>query len=203
MGSATHPLFGHLDDPVHMALFFAWWHQTDLRTMPAETDVDFEDLAPILPHVGLIDVLDDGRRFRYRHIGPWSASLLSCDAADEDLDDTAGEPQLVWLRDLYGDVLRRQAPIYAECVYRSENIRRIWTMRLVLPLAGDRDNVDTLIYSASFAPCRTGIGRTDRVIDVLEASASFSSGTPAAISPSSGHTRPCSCDRDRLTSGRR
>jgi hypothetical protein len=169
MGSATHPLFGHLDDPVHMALFYAWWHQTGRRGMPAETDVDFEDLAPILPHVGLIDVLDDGRRFRYRHLGPWSEALLSGDASDDDLDETADEPQLVWLRDLYGDVVQRRSPVYAECVYRSENVRRIWTMRLVLPLSGHRDNVDTLIYSVSFAPCRARIGRNDRIVDVLEA----------------------------------
>jgi hypothetical protein len=169
MGSATHPLFGHLDDPVHMALFFAWWRQTGLRSMPAETDVDFDELAPILPHVGLIDLLDGGRRFRYRHIGPWSEALLNRDAGEEDLDETAGEPQIVWLRDLYGDVVRRQSPIYAECVYRSENVRRIWTMRLVLPLAGDRDNVDTLIYSVSFAPCLARVGRSDRIVDILEA----------------------------------
>jgi hypothetical protein len=169
MGSATHPLFGHLDDPVHMALFYAWWHPAGRRGMPAETDVDFEDLAPIMPHIGLIDVLDDGRRFRHRHLGPWTEALLSCDASEDDLDETAGEPQLVWLRDLYGDVVRRQSPIYAECVYRSENVRRIWTMRLLLPLSGDRDNVDTLIYSVSFAPCRARIGRNDRIVDVLEA----------------------------------
>ena len=169
MGSATHPLFGHLDDPVHVALFYAWWHQIGRRGMPAETDVDFEDLAPILPHVGLIDVLDDGRRFRYRHLGPWTEALLSCDASEDDLDETAGEPQLVWLRDLYADVVRRRAPVYAECVYRSENVRRIWTMRLVLPLSGDRDNVDTLLYSVSFAPCLARIGSNDRIVDILEA----------------------------------
>jgi hypothetical protein len=42
-------------------------------------------------------------------------------------------------------------------------------MRLVLPLAGHRDNVDTLIYSASFAPCPARVGPIDRIVDVLEA----------------------------------
>ena len=169
MGSATHTLFGHLDDPVHMALFYVWLRHTGGRTMPIESDVDFEDLAPILPHVGLVDLLDGGERFRYRHIGPWSTALLSSDAGDEDIDALTTAPHLAWLRDLYGDVVRRQAPVYAECVYKAENTRRIWTMRLVLPLGGSRDDVDSLIYSASFAPCLARSASIGRIIDVFEA----------------------------------
>ena len=169
MGSATHTLFGHLDEPVHMALFHVWQRSRDGRPMPAESDVDFEDLAPILSHIGLVDVVDDRHCFRYRHIGPWSTALLSSDAGEEDIDEASRAPYLVWLHDLYADVARRQAPIYAECVYRAENTRRIWTMRLVLPLAGSRDGVDSLIYSVSFAPCLARSARIGRIIDVFEA----------------------------------
>ena len=76
MASATHTLFGHLDDPAHMALFYVWLRHSGWRPLPSESEIDFEDLAPILSHVGLVDALDDGQRFRYRHIGPWSAALL-------------------------------------------------------------------------------------------------------------------------------
>ena len=169
MGSATHTLFGHLDDPVHMALFYVWQHSRGGRAMPAESDVDFEDLAPILPHIGLVDVVGDRQCFRYRHIGPWSTALLSSDAGEEDIDEAATEPHLAWLHDLYADVTHRQAPIYSECVYRAENTRRIWTMRLVLPLAGLQDAVDSLIYSVSFAPCLARSARIGRIIDVFEA----------------------------------
>jgi hypothetical protein len=169
MGSATHTLFGHLDDPVHMALFYVWLRHTGGRTVPAENDIDFEDLAPILSHVGMVDLLDDGQRFRYRHIGPWSTALLSSDAGDDDIDAAATAPHLAWLRDLYSDVVRRQAPVYAECVYKAENTRRIWTMRLVLPLGGARDTVDSLIYSVSFAPCLARSARIGPIIDVFEA----------------------------------
>jgi hypothetical protein len=121
MASTTHPLFGHLDDSVHMALFYVWLRHTGWRSMPTDSDIDFEDLAPILPHVGLVDALDGGQRFRYRHIGPWSASLLSSDASEEDIEAGAGEPHLAWLHDLYTDVARRRSPVYAECVYKAEN----------------------------------------------------------------------------------
>jgi len=169
MGSATHTLFGHLDDPVHMALFHVWRRHGGWAPMPSETDIDFEDLAPILSHVGLVDALDDGRRFRYRHIGPWSAALLSSDAADEDIDAESTAPHLVWLHDLYADVVHRQAPIYAECVYKAENTRRIWTMRLVLPLASARGDVESLLYSVSFAPCLARSARIGRIVDAFEA----------------------------------
>lgn len=169
MASMTHMLFGHLDDPVHMALFHVWLGHRGGRAMPAEHEVDFEDLAPILSHVGLVDVREDGQCFRYRHIGPWSTALLSSDAGEEDIDQAASAPQLAWLYDLYADVAHRQAPIYSECVYKAENTRRIWTMRLVLPLAGDRDDVDSLIYSVSFAPCLARSTRIGRIIDVFEA----------------------------------
>ena len=169
MGSATHTLFGHLDDPVHMALFHVWLRHRGRRAMPAENEIDFEDLAPILPHIGMVDVLDDRQVFRYRHIGPWSTSLLSSDAGEEDIDAATSAPHLRWLHDLYADVARRQAPVYSECVYKAENMRRIWTMRLVLPLAGDRDDVDSLLYSVSFAPCLARSARIGRIIDVFEA----------------------------------
>jgi hypothetical protein len=169
MASTTHPLFGHLDDSVHMALFYVWLRHTGWRPMPTESDVDFEDLAPILPHVGLVDVLDGGQRFRYRHIGPWSAALLSGDVGEEDIDAGVDAPHLVWLHDLYTDVVRRRTPVYAECVYKAENTRRIWTMRLVLPLAGHRDQVDSLVYSVSFAPCLARSTRVGRIIDIIEA----------------------------------
>jgi len=169
MGSATHTLFGHLDDPIHMALFHVWQRNRGERATPAESDVDFEDLAPILPHIGLVDVLDDRQAFRYRHIGPWSTALLSSDAGEEDIDAAASAPHLAWLHDLYADVARLQAPIYTECVYKAENTRRIWTMRLVLPLADDRDEVHSLIYSVSFAPCLARSARIGRIVDIFEA----------------------------------
>ena len=169
MGSGTHTLFGHLDDPAHMGLFHVWLRHTGLRPMPSETDIDFEDLAPILAHVGLVDMLDDGERFRYRHIGPWSASLLSSDAGEEDIEAGAAAPHLAWLHDLYADVVERQAPVYAECVYKAENTRRIWTMRLVLPLAGHHDEVESLLYSVSFAPCLARSARIGRITDIFEA----------------------------------
>jgi hypothetical protein len=169
MGSATHTLFGHLDDPIHMALFYVWLRHARGRPMPSEAVIDFEDLAPILAHVGLVDVRDDGQRFRYRHIGPWSAALLSSDAGDEDIEAGVAAPHLAWLHDLYADVVQRQAPVYAECVCKAENTRRIWTMRLVLPLAGRRDEVESLLYSVSFAPCLARSARIGRIVDVFEA----------------------------------
>ena len=57
----------------------------------------------------------------------------------------------------------------AECVYKAENTRRIWTMRLVLPLGGSPDEVDSLIYSVSFAPCLARSARIGHIIDVFEA----------------------------------
>jgi hypothetical protein len=42
-------------------------------------------------------------------------------------------------------------------------------MRLVLPLAGHRDQVDSLVYSVSFAPCLARSTRVGRIIDIIEA----------------------------------
>jgi hypothetical protein len=65
--------------------------------------------------------------------------------------------------------VRRRSPVYAECVYKAENTRRIWAMRLVLPLAGHHDQVDSLVYSVSFAPCLARSARIGRIIDIFEA----------------------------------
>jgi len=169
MGSTRHPLFQHLDDAVHMALFYVWLRHAGGRSMPAENDIDVEDLAPILAHIGLVDALGGGQRFRCRPIGPGSASAPGREAGEDDIDVGADAPHLAWLRDLYAEVMRRRTPIYAECIYKAENARRIWTMRLVLPLAGHRDRVDSLVYSVNFAPGLARSARIGRIVDIFEA----------------------------------
>ena len=42
-------------------------------------------------------------------------------------------------------------------------------MRLVLPLAGHHDEVESLLYSVSFVPCLARSARIGRIIDVFEA----------------------------------
>lgn len=172
MGSVRHPIYDHLDDALHTDLFGYWVSKRGERPMPPEAAFDFGDLSDLLPHLGIVQVLGGGRRFRQ--------CCLSAAAprGGRDIDREFGpadeaDPHLDMLRELYGEVWLRRVPIYSECVLRFGGPGHVWAMRLILPLGGSHGEVTALIFSVRFVrrmPDALWDGRChDRVTDVLEA----------------------------------
>lgn len=172
MGSFHHPIYDHLDDPLHTGLFAYWVSRRGDRPTPAEAAFDFDDLGDLLPHLGIAQVLDGGRRFRQCYLSATvlgGAGDLCCELGPTDGKD----PYCDMLRELYGEVCRHRAPIYSESVLRFGGPGHVWTMRLILPLAGLHGEVSALVFSARFARRIADAlwdGRChDRVTDLLEA----------------------------------
>ena len=130
------------------ALLDYWLRIRGDRPAPARADVRPEEIgAAVLPHVGLVDVLEGGARFRYRLVGTAMNRLYRRDYTGTFVDvakapDYAG----VLLREYRRCAVYRTVR-YFEAPSRFANDHRRPTYRLLLPLASDGGAVDMILFS--------------------------------------------------------
>ncbi|GAB4362815.1 MAG: hypothetical protein Kow00114_18370 [Kiloniellaceae bacterium] len=60
---------GQVAEPALRDLYLYWHGKRGARAYPARADIDPAEIKKQLPYVMLVDVLDDGRHFRFRLIG--------------------------------------------------------------------------------------------------------------------------------------
>ncbi len=134
-------------DDRHKALLDYWTGKREQRLMPDRSDVDPIDIPKLLPDIGLLDVIDGGRRFYFRVVGSNINRSFGHDYTGHYLDDVApiGYSQFITL--LYRKVVQTRCPVYSlgKCRYRDSSVRSI--QRLLLPLTKGREDVDQIFYS--------------------------------------------------------
>jgi len=126
--------------------------------MPARADIDPAEMAPILPHVVLLDVLDGGARFRYRLVGTAVASLHRTPSTGRFVDEIIPERIRDGELSSYRDAVRQRRPLHTETAYLMGDGNDIWHERIVLPLSNHGMDVnivlcgDSLRYNSPFKP---------------------------------------------------
>jgi len=149
-----------LSDQRLLTLYAYWSAKRGERAMPSRADLDPGDLKTLLPHILLIDVLEDGADFRYRlvgteierHIGrPLTGRLISEILSGEYLD---------YIRSLHRRAIAEAVPVYSENNFNDgrsgfaliADFKRAY--RLMLPLSRDGTRVDMLLCGQLFEPIR-------------------------------------------------
>lgn len=131
-----------LDDLPRDGLQFLLTHWQGMATdgaLPLADDLDPIDLRPALGNIMLVDVLDDGRDFRYRLYGSAIAFISSGDKTGHSVIDFEGIPaQFFYV--VYRAALTRRCPVYTHHYPSNLSNFRRWH-RLLLPLADKSDNV--------------------------------------------------------------
>ncbi len=134
-------------DDRHRTLLDYWVKKRGQRQMPDRVDLDPIDIPKLLPDIGLLDVIEGGRRFYFRVVGSNINRSFGHDYTGHYLDDVApiGYSQFITL--LYRKVVETRCPIYSlgKCRYRDSSVRSI--QRLLLPVTKGSDNVDQIFYS--------------------------------------------------------
>ncbi len=107
--------------------------------LPLVEDLDPIDLRPALGNIMLVDVVDDGRDFRYRLYGSAIALISSGDKTGRSVIDFEGIPaQFFYV--VYRAALIRRCPVYSHHYPSGTNNFRCWH-RLTLPLADESGSV--------------------------------------------------------------
>jgi hypothetical protein len=140
------------NDAVLTALHAYWNHQRRGRAVPDRRDIDPVDIGPgLLPNVGLVDVVEGGRRFRNRLVGTAIVERWGFETTGLFLDEIMPEGGYrEFIHELYRDACRHRAPVYSSSLFRWDVGRHMVTRRLYLPLTHGNEAVEMVLVGQTF-----------------------------------------------------
>lgn len=127
-----------------------WDSRCVYSAMPARADIDPIDIPHLLPHIGLIDVLGGGIRFRYRLVGTHLAEVFGTDFTGTYLDQAVDRVDINHLLGLYKRCAQGPRIVYSESEFSYRDRSHLWVSRLLLPLSSDGMRVNMLMFSEVF-----------------------------------------------------
>ena len=144
-------VFETIEPSGRLAQLVAYWRRLVPAGLPGRQHVDPVEIgATLLPHIFLADVLDDGRRFRWRLIGTHIVHHAASDDTGRDLDATIAPAMRETIIGHYRETVSTCRPI----CHRSEFVgrdRRVYRYdRVLMPLAADGSAVDMIFGGAFF-----------------------------------------------------
>ncbi len=138
-------------DPILGALYRYWNERRGQRRMPDRRDIDPLALGPaLLPHVGLMDIIDGGKRVRYRLLGTKIAERWGSDPTGRYMDEVMSGSYSEYIHGLYRDLVRARAPVFSESLFRWDAKGYLRTRRLYLPLTHGGDEVAIALIGQVF-----------------------------------------------------
>jgi hypothetical protein len=121
-----------------------WQQKCAGRAMPSRADIDPGELRRFLPHITLVDVVDDPRRFVYRLVGTAEVELRGFDPTGKSVGDgyfASSADAALWH---YEKARSTRAPHYVAEPFQVVD-RFIGEEDLFLPLSNDGVNVNMIL----------------------------------------------------------
>jgi hypothetical protein len=140
-------------EPTHpqlRALLGYWLKKKGERRAPTRADIDPSEIVPLLPHVGLVDVVRDPLRFRFRLVGTAIAAGYGRDITGSFLDEVDLDRHEQEIIAEYARVIETWEPACARWEYVRRDGRYVAYERMVLPLSSDGKTVDMLFGGCVF-----------------------------------------------------
>ena len=139
--------------PVHPQLkkiFEYWLSKKGEKLAPRREDIDPTEIQPLLPFVGLVDVLRDPLRFRYRLAGTAIVQSYGREVTGKYLDeiDLNGHQHAIIAE--YKKVVEEKEASCATWEFTRHDGRHLRYERLALPLSSDGKIIDMLFGGAVF-----------------------------------------------------
>jgi hypothetical protein len=158
-------------------LYRYWADKKHGRALPARGDLDPMEIPQLLPNIGLVDVVGDPPRFRYRLVGTAITHAIGRELTGRFVDELPIDRDYVeHLLSLYRTTLEERRPVYSEGDFIGLPYKASWrSFRLLLPLSRRDDRVDMILVGQIFTEAageeddddeRGGVG--NRVIMVLD-----------------------------------
>ena len=125
-----------------------WQSKCDSRHMPSRADIDPTDIPDLLPHVTLVDVVADARRFVYRLVGTSEVDARGRDPTGLSVAEAYFGPTPESAVDNYVTVSETRQPVFERADFTTQNGRYIDEEALFLPLSSDGAKVDMILVVA-------------------------------------------------------
>ena len=142
--------YDYRSDAVLGRVLAYWEERRGSRRMPARRDLDPVDLAPVLPHLQLIDVVPPNR-FRYRLVGTALVEVFGHDYTGRFVDELllgTGRAELITC--VFTTVRDRARPVFLQARYFTAKNVDFMTNRVYLPLSENDGEVNMMLAALSF-----------------------------------------------------
>jgi hypothetical protein len=122
--------------------------------LPRRADIDPTEIPHLLPHIRIVDVVEQGR-FRYRLVGTETRQQHKSDPTGRYLDEVLSPPSGPRIIEVYAECVRDRRPIYVEHEFVQPNGRGIYRLSKALytPLSEDGIAMNqVLVFHVLVAP---------------------------------------------------
>lgn len=125
-----------------------WQSKCHRCHMPSRADIDPMDIPDLLPHVTLVDVVADARRFVYRLVGTAEVDARGRDPTGMSVAEAYFGPTPESALVNYVTVMETQQPVFERADFTTPNGRYVDEEALFLPLSSDGATVDKILVVA-------------------------------------------------------
>ncbi len=139
-------------DPRIMKFLEYWGQACGGKAMPRRTDVDPVDIPPeLLPNLFLVEVVDGGRRFKFRLAGSESTLAAGRPMTGFHVDEVnPNEAYAEYVSNLYRRVVSRRRPLLSVSNFGLPKMEHRETRRIMCPLSEDGVTVSMVISCQMF-----------------------------------------------------
>ena len=135
--------------PALRELHLYWVTKRGLRIAPSRAEMRPEEIAPLLPYVYIVDIIDRPRRFRFRLVGTRIVEGYGEDVTGRFLDEVDLGDKGSAIQAEYEKTANEQAPTAGSWNFSKKDGRELDYEHLVLPLSSDGRTIDMLFGGAS------------------------------------------------------
>lgn len=146
------PIFEDIEPSGRLGQLLTYWQAIKPGGLPGHDDIDLMAMNPaLLPYLFIVDVLEDGQRFRWRLIGRHIVRNVGTDDTGLDLDISIAPAMRETIVGHYRQVVRERRPLCHRGEFTGRDQRTYRYERLLLPvLSADGASVDTVLGAAVF-----------------------------------------------------
>ena len=139
-------------DPKLLTFYDYWRAAAKGGSMPTRADIDPAEMPrELLPYLFLVDVVDGGRRFKFRLVGTESAIAAGQQLTGRHIDEVnLSHAYAHYVSNLYRRVMERRRPVLSVSDIGTANTDSHITQRLLCPLSQDGETVSMVISCQVF-----------------------------------------------------
>jgi len=128
-------------------LFAYWRSKRRRRALPARCDIDPAEIPGLMPYVMMLDLCEG--RLRYRLVSKEIEHAYGIRLLRQLLEDVLTGDRLRIALATYGLVLQEKRPVASRSTMLTADGRELLVTRLVLPLSGNAQDVDSLLVGVA------------------------------------------------------
>jgi hypothetical protein len=144
-------------DPILKPAYDYWRSKRIGGAIPRRVDIDPAEIRPLLPNIQITELMDDGKRIRFRLAGSAIIDAYGSELRGKYLDEVMTGERLRFAEENYLVMCERKRPVFVVNRYHSARNVELVCYRLAMPLSDDGEIVSQCLTAMNFKfPSETG-----------------------------------------------